>query len=117
MSDVEVVEPVEELTFREKVVEKATLYLDDVAPSDLSVDLAIEQFRDCRSYPKSYSEEMILADMEKNISKITMAVVEIESKNGAEGETSHNESGTNRSYGTNPLPKAYATVVQFANVF
>lgn len=87
-----------------------------ITASDLSVMLAIETYRDLRNYPKYYTDEKILADMESNKNKIAMAAVEIDAKEGVEGQTSHNDNGTNRGYGTLPLPKAYATVVPFAKV-
>lgn len=69
-----------------------------VTVSELSITLAIETFADLRNYPSSWSDSKKLADMEKNISKIAMASIEIESKNGAENQLSHNEQGTNRTY-------------------
>lgn len=69
-----------------------------VETSDLVVNLAIEQFESIRNYPISWSDSKKLADMEKNKSKIAMAAIEIESKNGAENQLSHNEQGTNRTY-------------------
>lgn len=84
--------------------------------SDLSVALAVEVFRDLRNYPKSYTDEMKLADMENNKSKIAMAAAEIDAKEGVEGQTGHSENGVSRSYGDLQTPKAYATVIQFATV-
>ena len=112
---VESVEKTPSETFRECVVNDSTKYLGE-APSELSVDLAIEQYRDCRSYPTSWDEDKIIADMQTAKAKIAMAVAEIEARNGAEHEISHSEGGVNRSYGDNPLPMAYASVIPFANV-
>ena len=112
---VESVEKTPSETFRESVVIDSTKYLGE-APSELSVDLAIEQYRDCRSYPASWTEDKIVADMQTAKAKIAMAVAEIEARNGAEHEISHSEGGVNRSYGDNPLPMAYASVIPFANV-
>lgn len=112
---VESVEKTPSETFRECVVIDSTKYLGE-APSELSVDLAIEQYRDCRSYPTSWDEDKIIADMQTAKAKIAMAVAEIEARNGAEHEISHSEGGVNRSYGDNPLPMAYASVIPFANV-
>ena len=50
--------------------------------SDLSVALAVELFKDLRSYPKSYDEAKKLADMENNKNKIAMAAAEIDAKQG-----------------------------------
>lgn len=103
------------MAFSDDVTEKAIEYLK-VAPSTLSVNLAIEIYRDLRSYPKSYTEEKILADMNGAINKIAMASIEIDAKDGVEGQTSHSDNGTSRSYGNTPTPKAYATVIPFAKV-
>ena len=102
-------------TFNEDIMTKASTYLG-YSPKQLSVDLAIEQFSDCRNYPSYYTDETILADMTKNISKIVMAVAEIDAKEGAEGETSHSESGTSRSYGDMAIPKAYSGVTSFIEI-
>ena len=82
--------------FITKVKEKTKEYGEE--PSALSISLAIEFFQDIRTYPASWSDSKKLADMEKNIFKIAMASIEIESKNGAENQLSHNEQGTNRTY-------------------
>lgn len=84
--------------------------------SDLSVALAVELFQDLRNYPKSYDDTKKLADMENNKNKIAMAAAEIDAKEGIEGQISDSDNGTTRSYGNLPVPKAYATVIQFATV-
>lgn len=103
-------------TFSDSVTAKATTYLGE-EPQQLSVDLAIEQFKDLRNYPSSFSDEVIETDLSKNINKIAMAVAEIDAKIGIEGQVGHNENGINRSYGDMALPKAYATVISYAKVF
>lgn len=85
-----------------------------VQTSDLVVNLAIEQFETIRNYPKSWDESKKLADMEKNKAKITMAAIELDAKDGAENELSHNEQGTNRTYYNGIM--AYKDVIGFANV-
>jgi predicted transcriptional regulator len=95
------------------VMTKSTEYLG-YAPKQLSVDLAIEMFADCRSYPASYTESLIDADMTKSISKIVMAVIEIDAKEGAENETAHSENGINRQYSKGIT--AYVGIPQFAHV-
>lgn len=99
----------------DSVMEKATTYLGE-APKQLSVDLAMEIYRDARHFPKSFTTDQIDADMTANLSKIAYAAIEIDAKIGVEGQISHNDNGTNRGYGNLPLPKAYASVVQFADV-
>lgn len=103
--------PIEQ--FKADVKEMTTEYLG-YEVSTLVLQLAIEQFETIRNYPKSYSEEMKIADMRKNISKIAMAVVEIDSKDGAENQLTHNESGTSRSFYNGIM--AYKDVIGFANV-
>ena len=85
-----------------------------VETSDLVVSLAIEQFETIRNYPASWDETKKLADMEKNKAKIAMAVVEIDAKDGVEGQTAHSESGYNRTYSDGIM--AYKDVIGFANV-
>ena len=85
-----------------------------VETSDLVVALAIEQFETIRNYPPSWDETKKLADMEKHKAKIAMAVVEIDAKDGVEGQTAHSESGYNRTYSDGIM--AYKGVIGFANV-
>ena len=82
--------------------------------SDLVVTLAIEQFETIRNYPPSWDETKKLDDMEKHKAKIAMAVVEIDAKDGVEGQTAHSESGYNRTYSDGIM--AYKDVIGFANV-
>ena len=85
-----------------------------VETSDLVVTLAIEQFETIRNYPASWDETKKLADMEKNKAKIAMAAIEIDAKDGVEGQLSHGESGISRSYYNGIM--AYKDVIGFANV-
>jgi hypothetical protein len=100
-------------TFSESVTIKAAEYLG-YNPKDLVVNMAIELFKDARNYPPSYSEDKITADMTLNINKIAMAVVELDSKEGAENELSHSENGINRQY--NKSIMAYNSIPQFLHV-
>lgn len=103
------------MSITSSIITSATEYLG-YAPKQLDVDLAIELFSDCRNYPSLYTDERKEADMLKNKSKIVMAVIEIDAKDGTEGQTSHSENGINRAYGNSPIPKAYERVVQIAHV-
>ena len=69
-----------------------------VEATSLCVNLAIEKFSDIRNYPSDYTDEQILADMRKNKSKIAMAVVELDSKEGMENQTAHSENGFGRTF-------------------
>lgn len=83
-------------------------------PNTLVINLAIEQFEAIRNYPKSYTDDMKLEDMKKHIAKISMAVIEIDSKDGAEGQTGMSENGISRKWTDSIM--AYKNVVGFANV-
>ncbi len=85
-----------------------------VQTSDLVVNLAIEQFETIRNYPKSWDETRKLADMEKNKAKIAMAAIEIDSKDGAEGQTQMLENGISRTWTDHIM--AYRDIIGFANV-
>lgn len=85
-----------------------------VTTSDLVVSLAIEQFETIRNYPSSWDEEKKLADMKKNKAKIAMAAIEIDSKDGAEGQIGMSENGISRTWTDSIL--AYKDVIGFANV-
>lgn len=100
--------------FKAEVKKLTTEYLG-YEPNALVIHLAIEQFAAIRNYPVSYTEEMKIVDMEKNIAKIAMAVVEIDAKDGVEGQTAHGESGYSRTYSKYIM--AYKDVVGFANAF
>lgn len=80
----------------------------------LVIQLAIERFVSLRNYPSSYTDEMKLADMEKHKAKIAMAAIEIDSKDGAEGQTGMSENGISRTWTDSIM--AYKNVVGFANV-
>lgn len=119
MADIETIptEQEEALTpmekFKEEIKKLTTEYLGYEANA-LVIHLAIEQFAAIRNYPASYTDEMKLADMEKNIAKIAMAVIEIDAKDGVEGQTAHGESGYSRTYSKYIM--AYSDIVGFANV-
>ena len=85
-----------------------------VETSDLVVALAIEQFETIRNYPTSWDETKKLDDMEKHKAKIAMAAIEIDSKDGAEGQTGMSENGISRTWTDSIM--AYKNVVGFANV-
>lgn len=85
-----------------------------VEVSGLVVSLAIEQFETIRNYPVDWDETKKLADMEKHKAKIAMAAIEIDSKDGAEGQLSHSENGVSRSYYEGIM--AYKDVIGYANV-
>lgn len=97
--------------FIEKI--KAMTVEYGVKTSDLVVSFAIESFIDLRHYPASWSKEQKLADMEKNRSKIAMAAIEIDSKDGAENQLSHSENGIARTFKDGIM--AYRDVIGFVD--
>lgn len=99
--------------FIEKIKAAITEYDSEIEVSDLTVNLAIEAFETLRNYPGSWDEDKILADLEKNKAKIAMAAIEIDSKNGAEGQTQMSENGISRTYSEYLM--AYKGVIGFAN--
>lgn len=106
----------ENLTPMEKFTAKIKSMVTEygVNASELVVTLAIEAFTDLRNYPDSWTEEKVLADMEKNKAKIAMAAIELDSKDGAENQLSHSENGISRAYSEKIM--AYKDVIGFANV-
>lgn len=98
--------------FIAKIKDMTTEY--GVKTSDLVVNLAIERFVDIRNYPLSWNDERRLADMKKNKSKIAMAAIELDSRDGAENQLSHSENGISRTY--SQIIMAYQDVIGFANV-
>lgn len=84
-----------------------------VETSDLTILFAIEQFEIIRNYPLTWDEEKKIADMEKNKAKIAMAAIEIDAKDGAEGQVSHSENGISRTW--SDKISAYKDVIGFAN--
>lgn len=100
------------------VVVKANSYFNSIDElkgqqvSEFLVDFVIEKYKHLRQYPQSFSQEKIESDIWNNINTITMAVVDVYLKIGAEGETSHNENGVNITY-----ENAYVSASVFKNVF
>ena len=75
-------------------------------------DFVVEKFNDRRCYSDDFSEAKIEKDHIKHKATITMAMIDIESKVGAEGETSHSENGISRSY-----ESAYISSNIFSGIF
>lgn len=100
------------MTIQESVKDATTKYGD--MASDLAIGLSIEMFKDIRHYPSDFDSDRIDEDMRKNLNKIAMAAVEIESKNGVENQIGHSENGMNRSYYQGIL--AYKDVLAIAHL-
>lgn len=59
---------------------------------------AIREVKKARRYPSHYTDEMINEDLENYISNIEGLALYDYNQVGAEGESSHNESGVNRTW-------------------
>lgn len=83
---------------------KITDYMDSIdefkgqVPNVMLIDFVIEKYKQHRNYPLHTAEEVIENDLYNHISTIAMAVVDMYSKMGAEGELSHTENGVSRKY-------------------
>lgn len=111
------------MAFREELIAKATEYFDSIedlqgeVPSLLLIDFVIEKFKQQRNYPKHFTDEMIDKDMTDHISTMAMAVVDLYSKGGAEGETSHSDSGISRHYENAYISKSiFNDIIPFVKV-
>lgn len=88
----------------ETIKDKVTGYFADIPEmegevvSKLLVEFVIEQYKHIRRFPSTFTDEQIQNDILNNTSIIAMAVVDLKAKEGAEGETSHSENSTSRSY-------------------
>lgn len=108
----------------EKVKAKATAYFEEQpelageSPSTLLVDFVIEKYKDLRNYPKYFTDAQIEEDIEKHISTIATAVVDLKMKEGAEGETSHSENSTSRTYENAYISKSiFRGIYPYVNTF
>lgn len=94
-------ESIEELTLY--VAEKARQYLEEtgevIEKFPLSiVDFVIEYAGGGCHFPSHFTEKNMVADLERGKNSLAMACVDIYSKAGAEGQSSHSENGISRSY-------------------
>ncbi len=85
------------------VSERAKLYLEEtgekISAFPISiVDFVIEYVTNECHFPKHFKERNIVYDLERGKNSIAMACVDIYSKAGAEGQTSHSENSVSRSY-------------------
>ena len=90
-------------TLTEYVQGRAKLYLQETNTEletfPLSiVDFVIEYAINGCHFPYHFSEENKVADLNRGKNALAMACVDIYSKAGAEGQTSHSENGVSRSY-------------------
>lgn len=85
------------------VSEKARQYMEETGevmekfPSSI-VDFVIEYVVNGCHFPTRYKEEQVVEMLEKGKNSLAIACVDIYAKIGAEGQKSHSENGTSRSY-------------------
>lgn len=94
-------ESIDELTLY--VAEKARQYLEETGeviekfPVSI-VDFVIEYASGGCHFPAHFTEKNMVADLERGKNSLAMACIDIYSKVGAEGQSSHSENGISRSY-------------------
>lgn len=70
----------------------------DVAVLTSKIKNAVREVRLKRNYPEHFSEDQIDNDLAKHYSNIRELALYDFNQYGAEGQTSHNENGTNRTW-------------------
>ena len=70
----------------------------DVACLSSKIKNALREVRAKRNYPEHFSDEKIQKDLEKYYSNIRELALYDFNQSGAEGQMSHNENGTNRTW-------------------
>ena len=62
------------------------------------VDFVIEHISQNCHFPSHFTEKNIVSDLSKGKNTLAMACVDVYAKAGAEGQLSHGENGTSRTY-------------------
>jgi hypothetical protein len=75
---------------------------------------AIRAIKSARNYPANYTSKMIADDLDNYYANIFDLAVYEYNQSGAEGEISHNENGTNRTYKSRR--ECFVGVIPFAKV-
>lgn len=86
------------------ILESLKITLDVTEESEIAIlteilNDAISEIKDARKYPSDMTASEIEEDMQKYISNVKKLTKYDYSQVGAEFEESHNENGTNRSFG------------------
>ena len=69
-------------------------------------------------FPKYYTEEQMVADLERCKNSLAMACNDIYAKAGAEGQNSHSENEISRAYDSSWItPKLLSGLPNYVNVF
>lgn len=109
--------------FKDDLTKKVSEYMDSIddfkgqIPSVMLIDFVVEKFMQHRNYPLSFKDEDIENDLYSHLSTIAMAVVDMYSKLGAEGEKSHTENGVTRQYETAYISASiFIDVLPYVNI-
>lgn len=100
------------MSLSEELKTKATEYLNDDAqlkgevPPTLICDFVIEKYKQYRHFTEEDTEEFVENDIKNHLSTLAMAVVDLFSKYGAEGEASHSEKNITRVYENSYISKS-----------
>jgi hypothetical protein len=86
-------EILEDLTTELNLTEKS-----DIAILSSKIKNAIREVRSKRNYPEHFTESQIEKDLERHYSNIRELALYDYNQYGVEGQTSHNENGTNRTW-------------------
>lgn len=70
----------------------------EISALNIKVKNAIKEVKRARNYPSHYTDEMISSDMENYYSNIKDIALYDYNQIGAEGQTSHSENGTSRTW-------------------
>lgn len=70
----------------------------EISALNIKVKNAIREVKRARNYPNHYTQEMINKDLENYYSNIKEIALYDYNQIGAEGETSHSENGTSRTW-------------------
>lgn len=70
----------------------------EISALNIKVKNAIKEVKRARNYPSHYTDEMISKDMENYYSNIKDIALYDYNQIGAEGQTSHSENGTSRTW-------------------
>lgn len=88
-----------------KLIDIVMSELEETIPDEVNKEVlaskvrnAIREVKKARRYPSHYTEEMINEDLENYISNIEALALYDYNQVGAEGESTHNESGVNRTW-------------------
>ena len=85
---------------------------DDYKLLIAKLNTAIRAIKSARNYPASYNDKKIADDLDNYYANIFDLTIYEYNQTGAEGEISHNENGTNRTYKSRT--ECFVGVIPFA---